>query len=331
MKKKIKAIGLFSGGLDSVLATKLMIKHDIDVFPVLFTTVFCSPPKRFKKKKGVRDTDLDITINMVDLGDEYIKMLKKPKFGYGKNLNPCIDCKILMLKKAKGFMRKKKASFVFTGEVMGQRPMSQRKKIMKIIEKEAGLDSLILRPLSAKWLDITIPEQKGWINREKLLELKGRGRRPQIKLAKEFGIEKFLWPAGGCMLTDPEFTRRLQEALDHGEEKIPDFNLLRYGRHFRLTSSSKLIVGRNKEENHTLENLADEKDVLIEIIGCGSPIGLLRNGIKQDIEEAAAICARYSDCSTEKAQAAIWAKIKNERRLITISPFPHEKVRALRI
>jgi len=209
--------------------------------------------------------------------------------------------------------------------------MSQQKNTLKLIEKEAGLEGLLLRPLSAHWLDRTIPEKEEWVDRQKLLDLKGRQRKPQLQLAKEFGIKKYQWPAGGCMLTDPEFSHRMKEALAHKETSRNNLTLLQYGRHFRLKSGAKVIVGRNRTENALLATLANKKDTLIEITGCGSPLTLLRKGKKHDIEEAAAICARYSDCTSETAQAAIWNKNKPKRWHMTIQPLKDDTVQSLRV
>jgi len=193
------------------------------------------------------------------------------------------------------------ASFIFTGEVLGQRPMSQHKKAMITIERESGLEDLVVRPLSAKLLKPTIPEEKKWIDREKLLTIQGRRRLPQMELADELGIKDYPCPAGGCRLTDPEFAGRLREAFEHGEYTIRETQLLKYGRHFRLDSGAKVIVGRNEEENKVLLRFFEEKDILLEVIGVGSPIVLLKKSMgKEDIKEAANLCVRYSDSEDGK-------------------------------
>jgi tRNA U34 2-thiouridine synthase MnmA/TrmU len=186
------------------------------------------------------------------------------------------------------------ASFLFTGEVLGQRPMSQRREAMTIIEKEAGLEGLILRPLSARFLEPTIPEREGLVNRERMLNIRGRWRKPQMELAEEFGIEDYQCPAGGCRLTDPQFAKRVKEAFEYDEDGIKDMNLLKYGRHFRLPSGVKVIVGRNKEENSIISRFAGERDLLMEVVGFGSPITLLKNSCdERDIKMAASVCVRY--------------------------------------
>jgi tRNA U34 2-thiouridine synthase MnmA/TrmU len=228
-------------------------------------------------------------------------MVKNPKYGYGSNMNPCIDCRILMFRKAKKYMQERGASFIFTGEVLGQRPMSQHKKALKIIEKESGLENLIVRPLSARLLKPTIPEEKGWIDREKLLSIQGRRRLPQMKLADELGIKDYPCPAGGCRLTDPNFAERLKEAFEHKEYSLENIQLLRYGRHFRLDSGAKVIVGRNEEENKTLLRFLNKGDILMEVVNVGSPIVLLKKSKRrEDIKKAASLCIRYSDAREEE-------------------------------
>jgi tRNA U34 2-thiouridine synthase MnmA/TrmU len=223
-------------------------------------------------------------------------MIKNPKHGYGSNMNPCIDCRIFMLRKAKKYMEEHGAKFIFTGEVLGQRPMSQHGKALKIVEQESGLENLILRPLSAKLLKTTIPEEKKWIDRDKLLSIQGRRRIPQMELAEQLGIKDYPCPAGGCRLTDPQFAERLKESFDHGEDTISDINLLKYGRHFRLESGAKVVVGRNEEENKVLPRFFHKNDILMEVTNVGSPLTLLKKSKgKGDIKEAANLCVRYSD------------------------------------
>jgi len=317
MKNPIKAVGLFSGGLDSILATKLMLMQDIDTHLITFVTPFCPSPWGTQKKTYVINNGLGVKIKIVTLGKDYIEMVKNPQFGYGKNMNPCIDCRVYMIKKAKEYMQKIKASFIFTGEVLGQRPMTQQKNTLEMMEKRTGLQGLIVRPLSAKNLEMTIPEKNGWINREKLLSLSGRSRKEQIALAQKFGIMSYPWPAGGCLLTNPQFAQRIKDALHHGEDTQRYLIRLRYGRHFRLENGVKVIVGRNEQENAILTDLADENERLIEIIGCGSPRTLLQGNDKKDVAMAAAICARYSDCAEGRALARIWTSTREIKKIMT--------------
>lgn len=312
-----KAIGLLSGGLDSTLAVKLILNQGIEVTALNFITPFCACTSKGCKHEASRIAEkFDIPIKVVAAGGEYIEIVKNPKYGYGKNMNPCIDCRIFMWKKAKECMEEMGASFLFTGEVLGQRPMSQRREAITIIEKEAGLEGLILRPLSAQFFEPTIPEKEGLIDREKLFRISGRCRKPQMELAEEFGIEDYLCPAGGCRLTDIQFAKRVKEAFEHNEDGIKDMNLLKYGRHFRLPSGAKVIVGRNEEENSIISRFAEEKDLLMEVVGFGSPITLLKGSRnEEDVKMAAAVCVRYSNYKG-KAEVRIGCREKWERTLV---------------
>jgi tRNA U34 2-thiouridine synthase MnmA/TrmU len=319
----IKAIGLLSGGLDSILAVKLMLNQGIEVIALNIVTPFLSR----KEARKVAE-ELNIEIEVAEVGDEYIRMIKNPPHGYGKNMNPCIDCRIFMLKKAKEYMEKIGASFIFTGEVLGQRPMSQRRDTMNLIERESSLEGLILRPLSARLLEPTIPEKEGLVNREKFLAIKGRSRKLQMELAEKLGIKEYSYPAGGCRLTDPQFARRLKESFEHGESGMRDINLLKYGRHFRLHSGAKVIVGRNEEENSILSEFAKE-DLLMEVVGFGSPTALLKDSRdERDTKIASSICARYSDC---KGRAKVRIIAKDWERSIFVEPMKDEWVKEFRI
>jgi len=320
----IKAIGLLSGGLDSTLAVKLMMNQGIEVTALNFITPFCTCTRKGCRHEASRIAEkFDIPIKVVVAGGEYIQMVKNPKHGYGKNMNPCIDCRIFMLKKAKEYMEEVGASFLFTGEVLGQRPMSQRREAMTLIEKEAGLEGLILRPLSAQFLESTIPEKEGLISREKLFRISGRCRKPQMELAEELSIKDYQCPAGGCRLTDLQFARRVREAFEHGEDSIQDMILLRYGRHFRLPGGVKVIVGRNEEENPIISRFAGERDLLMEVVGFGSPVTLLKDSCdERDIKTAASVCVRYSNYKG-KAEVRIGCRERWERTLF-VEPIKEE-------
>jgi tRNA U34 2-thiouridine synthase MnmA/TrmU len=325
----VKAIGLLSGGLDSTLALRLMLDQGIEVLALTLITPFCPYNKKeLEREVSKLAAKFNTPIKIISLATDYIKMVRNPKYGYGKQLNPCIDCRIFMLKKAKQLMEEVGGSFIFTGEVLGQRPMSQRKGQMRIIEKEAGLEGLVLRPLSAKLLEPTIPEREGWVDRGKLLNLRGRQRKPQIELAEEFELKEYPWPAGGCKLTDPQFAGRLKEAFEHGEDSLHQINLLKYGRHFRLPSGTKVIVGRNEEENKIISNLSQAEDLLLEVVGFGSPITLLRSSKdKKDTELSASICARYSDYNKN---GEVEVKVK-EKEVVRIKPIIPQKLKEFRI
>jgi len=319
-----KAIGLLSGGLDSTLAVKLMLNQGIEVKALNFITPFCTCTRKGCRHEASRIAkEFGIKIKVIAVEEDYIEMVRNPKHGYGKNMNPCIDCRILMLKKAKKYMKEMSASFLFTGEVLGQRPMSQRREAMTLIEKEAGLEGLILRPLSAQFLEPTIPEKEGLIDREKLFGIRGRWRKPQMELAEELGIEDYQCPAGGCRLTDTQFAKRVKEAFEHDEDGIQDMNLLKYGRHFRLPSGVKVIVGRNEEENSIISKFAEEKDLLMEVVGFGSPITLLKGSRnEEDVKMAASVCVRYSNYKG-KAEVRIGYRERWERTLV-VEPIKEE-------
>ncbi|MFX1297230.1 MAG: hypothetical protein ACFFD2_20550, partial [Promethearchaeota archaeon] len=275
--KPVKAVGLLSGGLDSSLAVKLMIDQGVDIHVLNFVTPFCTCTRKGCRHEASRVAELfGVPVKIISGGKEFIEMIKNPKHGYGSNMNPCIDCRIFMFRKAKKYMEEIEAHFIVTGEVLDQRPMSQHKKAMMTIDQESGMENLVVRPLSAKLLEPTIPEEKNWIDRKKLLSIQGRRRIPQIKLADKLGIKDYPCPAGGCRLTDPQFVKRLKESFEHREDTIKDIQLLKYGRHFRLKSGAKVVIGRHEEENKILLRFFGKNDILIEVMGVGSPIVLLK-------------------------------------------------------
>jgi len=309
-KDSVKAIGLLSGGLDSTLAVKLLIDQGIEVTAFNMITPFCTCTRKgCKHEAGKVAKQFGVPVKIITVGEDYIEMIKHPKHGYGSKMNPCIDCRIFMFKKAKTYMEEIGARFIFTGEVLGQRPMSQHRRAMNLIEKESGLQGLILRPLSAKLLSPTIPEEQKWVDREKLLDIQGRRRLPQIKLAKKIGVKDYPCPGGGCRLTDPQFAKRFKEALGFGEDSIRDIQLLKYGRHVRLPSGANVIIGRNEEENKVILQFMNPEDIALEVIGTGSPITLLKKQKDDnDLQQAAKLCIRYSDI--EKKDLAM-LKIKH--------------------
>ncbi len=267
----MKAIALFSNGLDSTLAVKLVQEQGVEVLAVNFTSPFwcCDGEGVCSKSVAVVAERLNVSLKLIGLGDEYFEVIRAPKYGYGKNLNPCIDCRILMLGKAHEYMKESGASFVFTGEVLQQRPMSQTRRAIDIIERESGLAGLILRPLSAKLFIPTIPEKKGWVDRERLLDISGRSRRRQLAMAEEWGVSGYFSPAGGCLLTDQIFACKLRDLM---ESKLMDSwsaGVLKHGRYHRLSDGFKLIVGRNHQENERLLGLARPECVLLEPVDKG--------------------------------------------------------------
>ncbi len=292
----MKAVGLFSGGLDSTLAIKLMLEQGIEMVALNFQSPFCRCQRGqgCNLTLGKRARYLGASFKSIYLGEEYLDIVRNPKHGYGTNLNPCIDCRILKLKKAKIFMERIEASFVVTGEVLGQRPMSQHRQALELIEKETGLEGLVLRPLSAKLFEPTLPEKKGWVNREALLDISGRTRKPQIGLAAQLGIKDYPCPAGGCLLTDPAFSKRLKDVFEHEAFDLDNIELLKIGRHFRITSDFKLVVGRNEKENSRLIQCRHRDDLYFEPKDLPGPSALGRGRASVEIKELSSrIISRY--------------------------------------
>jgi len=299
--KKVKALGLCSGGLDSILAGIVLREQGIYVEWVSFKTPFFSAEKA---KKASEFTGIPVIIK--DVTKQYIKMLKNPACGYGKNMNPCMDCHAFMFAKAGEIMTKKGFDFLFSGEVAGQRPMSQSISSLRYVEKKSGFEGYILRPLSAKILPSTIAEKKGLIQKELMYDFSGRSRKPQIKLAEFFNITDYPNPAGGCRLTDKGFSIRLKDLFIHQEEyEEREFYLLRYGRHIRIDKDTKAIVGKDQKDNENILSLySEEKDIVIKVKDLPGPILLIPNGgTKEGIKVAASICVSY--CNKIKEGSSI--------------------------
>jgi tRNA U34 2-thiouridine synthase MnmA/TrmU len=297
----MKAIILLSGGLDSTLAAELMSREGLELLAVNFKTPFCLCDRHSSNlgcgsnARRVAEA-IGIDLKVINAAKDFLEVLKKPAHGYGANMNPCIDCRILFFRKSKELMEEVGASFIITGEVLGQRPMSQFRRQMNIIEREAGLEGLVLRPLSAKLLAPTIPEKNGWISRERMLDIAGRSRKPQMALAKDLGINDYPCAAGGCLLTDPEFANRIRDLIKHDELDMQNIDLLKAGRYFRLSPSAKLIVGRNENENKMLTMLAKEGDYLFGPATINGPMAVGKGAFTADLQEVACrIVARYSD------------------------------------
>lgn len=329
-----KAIALLSGGLDSTLAVRLIVDQGIEVEALNFVTPFCNCNRKGKGCEAKRVADeLDIACRTIAVTDEFFAVIGNPKHGYGSGMNPCLDCRILMFSKARERMEEIGAAFVFTGEVLGQRPMSQHRRAMQIIERESGLEGRLLRPLSALLLSPTIPETESLVDREKLLALQGRSRRPQISLAEEHGITDYPCPAGGCLLTDPSFARRMRDLVGACPAfDLNDVNLLKIGRHFRLSPKAKLVVGRNEEENHRLLTLARRGDLRFEVKDCGSPITLLRGeAAAAEAQLAAAITARYSDAQGEAVVVHAWMARGDEGSQMVVRRASEDAIASLRI
>jgi tRNA U34 2-thiouridine synthase MnmA/TrmU len=328
----MKAIALLSGGLDSTLAARIVLDQGIELEALNFLTVFCNCTHRgetcLASQKAVET--LGIPLKVLNVSEEYLNVVKSPEHGYGSNMNPCIDCRIFMMKKAKAYMNEAGASFIITGEVLGQRPMSQRRDAMRLIDKEAGLGGFILRPLSAQFLPETIPEKEGWIDRKRLLNIQGRSRKPQIRLAEQFNIRDYPCPAGGCLLTDPGFARRIRDLMAHTPDfSLIDVHLLKIGRHFRLSPRLKLVVGRNEDENQKIQTFSREDDLLFKVASYPGPLSLLRGEANQEaIETSAAITLRYSKGKDLAIAEVTFGKPKeNSHHIISVSPISEERIK----
>jgi len=288
----MKAICVFSGGLDSMLAAELIRAQGIDVLALFFETPFFRSGKAKKSAHAV-----DLPFKVVDITRRHLDVVKKPKHGYGGNMNPCIDCHALMFRIAGEMLEEEGADFVFTGEVLGQRPMSQNKRSLNLVAAESGLNRLLLRPLSAKLLEPTIPEEKGWVQRERLLDFQGRSRKPQMEMAQRKGITKYPTPAGGCLLTEKGFSRRLKDLLTSKVDVgTGELELLKLGRHFRIAPHTKIVVGRNQRENETIRSLADKNDTVLRSVSVPGPTVLVSGELSGEILDiATAITVAYSD------------------------------------
>jgi tRNA-uridine 2-sulfurtransferase len=294
----MRAICSFSGGLDSILAVSLMRQQGIEVEAVHFDNGFGGCGERDSNRQPIRDraARLGVKITFIDVSEDLVHILKDPKYGFGKNMNPCMDCHLLFFKKCGEYMRKAGASFIVTGEVVGERPMSQRKWAIEEISASSGLDGLILRPLSARLMKVTIPEKKGWVDREKLLAISGRSRKPQMELAKELGIDFYPNAAGGCLLTEKDFSRKVRDLMENKPGfDMTDVDLLKSGRHFRISRTAKLILGRDEKENETLVKNMPGKTYFMTIEVPG-PVGVITGPLVGEEEKLVSrIISAYSD------------------------------------
>jgi len=323
---RVRALGLMSGGLDSMLAVRVLLDQDIEMTGITFQTPFFGPEGAQKAAR-----QLGIPLRVVDIGEAHLEMLKNPKYGYGSQMNPCIDCHALMLKTAGGIMDAEGFDFLCTGEVLGQRPMSQRKDALRAVDKLSGYGGHILRPLSAKLLWETVPEALGKVDRQRLLDIHGRSRKVQIALAAHYGIEEYASPGGGCILTKAGFADRLRDLLATQEEVgLHDVELLKFGRHLRLPSGRRLVVGRIHADNLKLQELAWEEDLLFRVKGIPGPTGLIAVQVsEQEVELAAGIVASYSDAETGEDTVVVLSG--RENREVTVPVRPKEDFRDLLI
>jgi tRNA-specific 2-thiouridylase len=337
-----KAVALISGGLDSLLAAKLMLEQGIHVEGINFYTGFCveghthAIRKRDSKKPKRNNAlwsaeQLGIKLHILDIIDEYKDVVINPKHGYGANMNPCLDCKIFMVGKAKQWMEEKGFDFIITGEVIGQRPMSQRKDLLPVVVRESGANDLLLRPLCAKNLAPTLPEREGWVDREKLLAFHGRNRKPQMALAKEFGFEDYASPAGGCcFLTDKSYSSKLVDlwqARNKKEYELDDIMLLKVGRHIRPAPHYKLIVSREDGENNFLNGYRKQFST-IEIKSHNGPLTLVDGELgDEDMQLAARIAARYSQGREADSVTVKVTRLNGEETMLDVKPIAAEEIK----
>jgi len=321
-QKQIRALGLCSGGLDSMLAGLVLREHGIAVEWVTFETPFFSSRKA---RDASRTAGIPLTVKPIFA--EYIQMLRDPNCGYGRNMNPCLDCHALRFRLAGKMMREQGFDFLFSGEVLGQRPMSQTRPSLRYVEKNSGFEGYILRPLSAKRLPETIPEKNGWVDRELLYDFAGRGRKAQIELAKRFGITDYPAPAGGCLLTDKGYSRRLKDLFDYQQTCTEaQLHLLRYGRHFRLSPQTKLIVGRTAKDNEELLYFHDPtQDAVIDIRNRPSPTALVTGNLSNElIFLGASVCAGYSKAPRLAPVEAVVITPQGQKTIIVLPIAPED-------
>lgn len=340
MLKLKKAVALISGGLDSLLATKAILEQGIHVEGINFFTGFCveGHTHALRKKdqvKGKRNNalwvaeQLNIKLHIIDIVEEYKSIVINPKYGYGAHLNPCLDCKIFMVGKAREWMEENQFDFIITGEVIGQRPKSQKKKFLPIVAEESGAFDRLLRPLCAKNLPATLPEREGWVDREKLFNFSGRNRKPQMALADDFGFKEYAQPAGGCcFLTNEHYSAKLKDLWQNRgtrQYELDDIILLKIGRHIRPNSNFKLIIGREESENHYLEGYCHQFTHIRPLSHMG-PFALYDGeNSAEDLTLAAQIVARFGQGQfSDKVQIEV--NTIGDSRVLEVAPLKAEEI-----
>ncbi|MGD8998494.1 MAG: tRNA (5-methylaminomethyl-2-thiouridylate)-methyltransferase [Anaerolineae bacterium] len=345
-KRNIKAVGMLSGGLDSTLATRILMDQGIDVTPLHIRTGLTYARRERLTGRGPASPSraeqaaqmLGLELVTIDVFEAYIPVILNPRHGYGSGMNPCTDCRIFLLRQAKTWMEENDHHFIFTGEVLGQRPNSQMRSSLQAVERESGLEGMLLRPLSAKLLEPTIPEKRGWVDRERLYGISGRSRKPQIALAERLGITEYAQPAGGsCFLVDESYSRRLRDFLDHeGPQALNSERafLLAVGRHLRLPSGTRVIVGRHEEENGFIAT-QHAHGVLVTTIDETGPMALvLGDPTAEEIEQAGRITARYSSA---RDKMTVRIEVRDQRQgtgipqVLTVAPMELEEIHEMMV
>jgi hypothetical protein len=319
----MKALAVFSGGLDSMLAAVLIRAQGIEVLGLFFETPFFTSARPVKSAAAIH-----LPLKVIDITAIHLDMVKNPRHGYGSNMNPCIDCHALMLSEAGKRLEQEGARFLITGEVLGQRPMSQNRGALTVVARESGFHGLILRPLSARLLQPTIPEQMGWVKREELMGFSGRSRKPQMKLAEGFGIQDYPSPAGGCLLTDGPFSRRLKDLVSSQSAlEVRELELLKVGRHFRMGPGTKAVVGRNQKENETICMLSKDGDLLLTTVSVPGPTVLVLGDVTPGLEELlASLTVSYSDARGDDP-TDVSLSGKGDEKTLSARPRPKSEFR----
>jgi len=316
-----KALGLMSGGLDSTLAAMVLMRQGIEVTGISFVTPFFGAEKARKAAMAIGHP-----LIIADISAVHLQMLKHPEYGYGRYMNPCIDCHAMMFRLAGEKMQEEGYDFLFSGEVLGQRPMSQNSAALKAVAKHSGFPERILRPLSARRLAPTVMEECGLVDRKQLLDIQGRSRKPQQALAIEWGLKELPAVAGGCLLTEKGFSNQLRDLFSHYvNADVSDVELLKIGRQFRLNPTAKLVVGRNQEDNQALEGFLTESRVLLRCQDFSGPLGVLCGDTAQpNLERAAAIVASYGQGKDEPL-VKVLCFAHNSTSSLTIPPMPRKE------